>query len=71
MKPKTELMRVVKSPDGVISPDVSGKMPGRGAYICTDEKCRARAEKSKALSRAFKMAVPNDIWTRLAASWRI
>jgi len=65
MKPKTELIRIVKSPDGEIAPDFTGKMPGRGAYICKNEKCREHAEKKGALSRAFKMTTPKDIWEKL------
>ena len=60
-KPKTELLKIVKSADGAIAPDKSGKMPGRGAYICTSGGCAARLEKTKALERAFKCAVHKDI----------
>ena len=65
MKPKTEIIRVVKSPDDEISLDITGKKPGRGAYVCRDTGCLNRAVKSKALSRAFKMPVPNDIFDEL------
>ena len=58
MKPKKELVRVVRSPEGVISLDLKGKAPGRGAYICPDKACLERARKSKALSRAFDQSVP-------------
>jgi len=65
MKAKPDLIRVVKSPESIISPDFTGKMPGRGAYICKASLCLERAEKSKALSRAFKMATPHEVWTML------
>jgi hypothetical protein len=61
MKPKRELIRAVRSPEGEISLDFVGKSPGRGAYICRDQECLKRAIKSKALSRAFKTAIPEDI----------
>jgi len=61
MKPKDELIRVVRSPSDVVSLDFSGKMPGRGAYICRDNDCFNRVIKSNALSRTFKMQIPEDI----------
>ena len=53
MKPKKELIRVVKSPEGEVSLDFKGKKPGRGAYVCPDAECLRRARKSRALERAF------------------
>ena len=61
MKPKSELIRVVKSPEGVISTDTTYKAQGRGAYICKDPECFKRAIKNKALSRTFKTAIPKDV----------
>ena len=58
MKPKKELIRVVRSPEGAVSLDFKGKLPGRGAYV-------ARARKSKALERAFSAALPPEVWTAL------
>ena len=49
MKPKKELIRVVKSPEGEVSLDFKGKTPGRGAYVGPDEACLKRARKAKAL----------------------
>ena len=66
MKPKKELVRVVRSPEGVISLDLKGKAPGRGAYICPDPTCMERARKSKALSRAFDLPVPDEVYAALA-----
>jgi len=61
MKPKSELLRVVKSPDGAISPDFIGKEPGRGAYICRSNECFKRAVKSKALLRVFRAPIPGEL----------
>jgi len=61
MKPKNELLRVVKSSDGAISLDLTGKGPGRGAYVCRSNECLKRAVKSKALSRAFGASIPGEI----------
>jgi len=65
MKPKRELIRAVKSPVGEISMDLNGKKPGRGAYVCADPECLKRAVKSKALSRVFKSAIPDDVLEEL------
>ena len=65
MKPKRELIRVVKSPEGEISLDFKGKKPGRGAYVCCDADCLKRAVKTKALSRAFGAPIPESIMEAL------
>lgn len=65
MKPKRELIRVVKSPEGDISLDFKGKKPGRGAYVCPDSACLKRARKSKALERAFSASIPDVIYEEL------
>jgi len=65
MKPKSELTRAVKSPEGEISLDSTGKKPGRGAYICSDKNCFKRVIKSNALARAFKSQIPDDIIEKL------
>lgn len=65
MKPKKELVRVVKSPEGVISMDLKGKAPGRGAYVCRNLECLRRAIKSKALERGFDTAIPQEVYDRL------
>ena len=62
MKPKRELVRVVRSPEGAVSLDFSGKAPGRGAYPA----CLRRAQKSGALSRAFGTPVPPEVYEALA-----
>ena len=65
MKPKKELIRVVKSPEGQISLDFRGKAPGRGAYVCPDTACLKRAIKSKALERGFETQIPQEIYDGL------
>lgn len=65
MKPKKELIRVVRSPEGAVSLDFRGKLPGRGAYVCPEEACLARARKSKALERAFETALPPEVYEEL------
>ena len=65
MKPKKELVRVVKSPEGVISMDLKGKAPGRGAYVCRSQACLRRAIKTGALSRGFDTAIPQEVYALL------
>ena len=66
MKPKKELVRIVKSPEGEISVDLTGKKSGRGAYICRSGQCLETAKKANRLSRAFECAVPPEVYDRLA-----
>lgn len=65
MKPKKELVRIVKSPEGEISVDLTGKKNGRGAYICHDIKCLNIAQKAKRLERAFECSIPEEVYERL------
>lgn len=65
MKPKKELVRVVKSPEGEISMDLRGKAPGRGAYVCRNPECLRKAIRSKALERGFSAAIPQEVYDRL------
>lgn len=66
MKPKKELIRVVRAPDGDISIDFKGKKSGRGAYVCHDIQCLKRAIKAKAFERAFDVQIPEDIYESLS-----
>lgn len=66
MKPKRELIRAVRSPEGEVSLDFKGKKPGRGAYLCYNPECLKRAVKSRALSRAFGVEIPPEIMETLA-----
>ena len=65
MKQKKELIRVVRSPEGAVSLDFRGKLPGRGAYVCPAAACLTRARKSKALERAFETALPPEVYQAL------
>ena len=65
MKPKGELIRVVKSPEGEVSLDHRGKKPGRGAYVCPSADCLKRSIKSRALERAFSVKVSEDLLEEL------
>ena len=67
MKPKGELIRVVKSPEGAVSLDFRGKLPGRGAYVCPDPACLKKARKSRALERAFETAIPPEVYDAMEA----
>lgn len=62
MKPKAELVRVVKSPEGEISLDLTGKKPGRGAYICKSAACLSKAQKSRRLEKTFSCKIESDIY---------
>lgn len=66
MKPKKELVRIVRSPEGEISMDLTGKKSGRGAYICRSASCLNAAKKAKRLERAFECTVSEEVWERLA-----
>ncbi|GAB6170123.1 YlxR family protein [Clostridium carnis] len=65
MKPKKELIRVVKSPEGEVSMDLTGKKSGRGAYVCKSLECLEKAFKAKRLSRNLDIAIDETIYNRL------
>ncbi|MGL4875508.1 MAG: RNase P modulator RnpM [Clostridium sp.] len=65
MKPKKELIRVVKSKEGEVSVDLVGKKPGRGAYVCKSEVCLNKAYKTKRLSRNLDVQIGEEIYNRL------
>ena len=67
MKPKRELLRVVRSPEGEVSLDTRGKKPGRGAYVCPNADCLKKAIKTRALSRALETEIPEEVMQRLAS----
>ena len=73
MKEKRELVRVVKAPDvkdedgnvigsGEVSLDVTGKKPGRGAYVCPSRECFEKARKARRFERAFSCKIPDDVY---------
>ena len=64
-KPKKDMIRIVRTPDGVVSLDFGGKMNGRGAYICPDPECLRKVQKSKALDRSLEVTIPDEVYARL------
>ncbi len=64
-KPKKELLRVVRDPEGQISLDFTGKKSGRGAYICHSLKCLKKARKSKRLERSLSCEIPEEVYDRM------
>lgn len=65
MKNKKKLIRIVRNDAGEFALDRTGKLPGRGAYICPNAECLAKAQKSKGLERSFKVAVPKEVYEQL------
>ncbi len=66
-KPKQQLVRVVRTPDGAVVIDTVGKVSGRGAYICKSAECLKKAVKSGRISRTFGVPVPEEIYSDLEA----
>ena len=64
-KPKKELLRVVKSPDGEIALDFTGKKSGRGAYICHDVRCLKKARKARRIDRSLDCTIPEEIYDKM------
>lgn len=70
MKPKRELIRVVKSKEGDISLDLTGKKSGRGAYICKSVECFEKARKARKLERSFSCMISEDIYNSMEGELR-
>ncbi len=66
MKPKKELLRVVKPQDGECHIDRTGKASGRGAYVCENAECLKKAQKSKALERALDAKIDDSVFEQIA-----
>ena len=64
-KAKRELIRVVRGTDGNVTVDFSGKVNGRGAYICPDPECLRKAQKAKSLERSLETPIPEQVYERL------
>ena len=64
-KPKKELIRIVKNKENIVDVDLTGKMNGRGAYICSDSKCLDKAMKKKQLSRALDIDISDEVFEKL------
>ena len=65
MKNKKDLMRVLKTAEDSIVLDMTGRKNGRGAYLCMDKECLAKARKNKGLERSFKMSIPKEVYENL------
>lgn len=65
MKNKRDMMRVLKSAEGPIILDMTGKKNGRGAYLCMNKECLVKARKNRGLERSFKMSIPDEIYENL------
>ena len=65
MKPKKELMRILKTENGELVVDAAGKKNGRGAYLCRSLSCFQNAVKSRGLERSFKQEIPQEVYDRL------
>lgn len=64
-RPKKELLRVVRTPEGEILLDFTGKKSGRGAYICRDVKCLKKARKSMRIDRSLGVSIPDEVYDRM------
>jgi predicted RNA-binding protein YlxR (DUF448 family) len=62
MKPKKELVRVVKTPESDIVLDLTGRVNGRGAYICHSAECLKKARKSRRIEKSFQCAIPDEVY---------
>ena len=62
---KREMIRVIKTPEGEIVLDQTGKKNGRGAYICSNIQCFQKARKNRGLNRSLKMEIPEEIYNEL------
>lgn len=65
MKTKKELVRVVRSPEGEISLDLTGRKPGRGAYVCKSIDCLKAARKGRRFEKAFSCKIPDEVYDRM------
>ncbi len=65
MKSKKEMMRVLKTAEGDIVLDMTGKKNGRGAYLCMKSECLKKARKNKGLERSLKISIPEEIYENL------
>lgn len=69
-KPKAELLRVVRAPDGMVSLDFTGKKSGRGAYICREVRCLQKARKSRRLERVLECVIPDEVYDAMEQELR-
>ena len=65
MKSKKEMIRILKTAEDEVILDATGKLNGRGAYLCKNEECLKKAIKQKGIERSFKMSIPSDVYDNL------
>lgn len=65
MKSKKEMMRIIKTAENELLFDLTGRMNGRGAYVCPDGECLKKARRNKGLERSFKMSIPDGVYDSL------
>lgn len=70
MKPKRDLIRVVKNKDGELFLDLTGKQNGRGAYICKSEECFLKAKKARRFENKLEAAIPEEVYESMAKKLR-
>jgi len=70
MKPKKELVRVVKTPEDEILMDLTGRKNGRGAYICRDVECLKKARKAKRIEKSFQCSIPDEVYNKMEEELR-
>lgn len=71
MKGKKEMMRVLKTAEGPIVLDITGKKNGRGAYLCKQAECLSLARKNKGLERSLKVRIPDEVYDSLEKEFKI
>lgn len=71
MKEKKSLIRIVRTPDGAIQIDRTGKLNGRGAYLCDDLSCLRTARKRRSLQRSLDTPIPDEIFDELERRWEV
>ena len=69
-KPKAELARVVRAPDGNVSLDLTGKKSGRGAYVCKSVECLKKCRKRRAVERSLEVEIPDDVYAAIEKELR-
>ena len=65
MKPKKEMLRIVKPKEGDVFIDFTGKAAGRGAYICNDPECIKKLRKARLLNKAFSSEIPQEVYDKI------
>ena len=71
MKPKKELLRVVRTPEGTVEVDRTGRKNGRGAYLCGTVDCLNKAVKTRALERALQQKIDDTVWETLKEEFSV